>query len=111
MTLETQSALDAVTSKASRLLPLNIQLFARSGDGGDSGNGDNSGTDGTGNDTEPNTAGNDTGTDGTNDNSGNQDNNSSNDDLKKIVQSKVDRAMADERKKNAELQKELEKAL
>lgn len=78
-------------------IPINIQLFA-DGDGG---------ADGAGNentDTPPET---DTKPDGKNEKADDKPNDSEK--LDKIIQSRVDRELANERKKNAELQKELNK--
>ncbi len=87
-------------------IPLNIQLFAN-GDSGDSGG---SGTESaeventnTSTDTETKPAD----SEKESKNADNKPNDS--DKLDKIIQSRVDRAMADERKKNADLLKELEK--
>lgn len=82
--------------KKSKMLRVDIQHFAGNGDGNDGGdNGDNSGNDG-GN-----------GNGGNADNKG--DDSRSTEALEKLVQSKVDRLMAEERKKNADLQKRLDK--
>lgn len=99
--------LESVTTRSRSRLPLNIQLFAGGGASGDGGNegGDDGNPDNTGDD---NTK---TGADDSkqgDDNKGDQSDDKK-DAIDKIVQSRVDRAMADERKKTAALQKELEK--
>lgn len=98
--------LGAVTTRSRRsLLPLDIQLFSNGGAGGDTGadggNDDNGGNDGT-EDEKPDTGCAD-------DDNGGQDDGNKKDDLDKIVQSRVDRLMADERKKTVKLEKELKK--
>lgn len=102
--------LEAVNTRSRRsLLPLNIQLFANGGAGGDGGNdgggdGGNNGADGT-----DGAGSGGTGNDGAGGDNGSQGDDSKKDDLDKIVQSRVERLMAEERKKSVAMQKELEK--
>jgi hypothetical protein len=107
--------LEATQTRSRRsLLPLNIQLFANGGaggdggnDGGNGGNDDAGGTGGTGGTDGAGSGG--TGNDGADDGKGGQDDGDKKDDLDKIVQSRVDRLMADERKEKAKLERELKK--
>lgn len=99
-------SIDGVTNRSRRMLPINIQLFANGGAGGDGG--DEGGNDG-GND-----KGNEGGGDGADDTKGKNGGNDGEkgkegDDLEKIIQSRVDRLLAKERKENAAVKKELEK--
>lgn len=103
--------IEAVTTRSRRsLLPINIQLFANGGSGGDGGEGGSgdAGTDGAGG-----TGGNDGGNNGADGKNGSNGSDGQNDgkngELDKIIQSRVDRLMADERKKTANLEKELNK--
>lgn len=103
--------IEAVTTRSRRsLLPVNIQLFANGGSGGDGGEGGSgdAGTDGAGG-----TGGNGGENNGAGDNGGSNgadgQDDGKNGELEKIIQSRVDRLMADERKKTANLEKELKK--
>lgn len=110
------STLDGAIHRSKGRLPLNIQLFAHSagGDGGSDGD-SNGGNDGAGAGGAGGTGGTDgagsgdTGNDGAGGDNGNQDDDNKRDDLDKIVQSRVDRLMAGERKEKAKLEKELKK--
>ena len=100
--------LEAVQTRSRRrsMLPVDIQLFSNGGAGGDggsdgTGDGGNGGDGGTG-------SGGTEGTDGAGGDKGGQDDGNK-ESIDKIVQSRVDRAMAEERKKSAAMQKELDK--
>lgn len=92
--------------RSRRLLPINIQLFAN---GGGAGEGDDSGDEGGADDSKGDDSkgadGNDGGGDG--DSKGSDDGNEK--DIEKIIQSRVDRQLAKERKEAAAVKKELEK--
>lgn len=101
--------LDGVTGRSRRGLPINIQLFANggsAGEGGSDGNeGGDNGSDGGNEGGGENGADDSKGKDGGSDDGKGKDG----DDLEKIIQSRVDRLLAKERKENAAVKKELEK--
>lgn len=109
--MNTGSTLDGVLKRSSTTLPINLQLFAHSGgegnDGGDSKGGEGGTDDSKGAGSNEGGNGNDgSNGEGADDSKGDS---KTDEDIEKIIQSRVDRQLAKERKEAAAVKKELEK--